>query len=113
MPTVSHSRYLLPIPMEFGHFSYSLKPYIRHHKVKCSWGTDNEMSQVDLVEGQWQTGKSMFHRKRLDVTQLFISLLPQKRKGPVWPELPFFQEKLGNFLVRNILLLNELATNSN
>lgn len=27
------------------------------------------MSKVDLVEGQWQTGKSMFHLKGSDVHQ--------------------------------------------
>lgn len=48
------------------------------------------MSKVDLVEGQWQTGKSMFHLKGSDVTQMFISLLPQKRVATLWPELLLF-----------------------
>ena len=38
----------------------------------------------------------MFLLKGLDIIQMFISLLPWKRVGTMWPELPSFQEKLDN-----------------
>lgn len=56
-------------------------------------GQTMKQSKVDLVEILWHTRKRMFYLRGLGITQTFISLLPWKKVGMMWPGASTFSRE--------------------